>query len=116
MSTLIGQPVSRLDGHAKVTGAARYSADTPVNDVLFAVLVASTIPCGRVTHIDTTAAAADPGVVRIFTHENTPKLAILPSPPAGQALMPLQSDGILYEGQPIALVVADSLERATAAA
>jgi xanthine dehydrogenase YagR molybdenum-binding subunit len=112
----IGQPITRLDGRVKVTGAARYTADTPVDGVLHAVLVPSAIPSGIIARIDRTAADRSPGVVRIFTHENTPRLAGLTNPPAGETVLPLQDDRILYEGQAVALVVADTLERATEAA
>jgi xanthine dehydrogenase YagR molybdenum-binding subunit len=116
MSTQIGQPLRRLDGPAKVTGQARYAADTPIRDVLHAVIVTATRPHGRIIAIDTTSAQRSPGVVRIFSHENTPRFESLDSPPAGQTLLPLQADEVLYEGQPVALVVAETLECAIEAA
>jgi len=115
MSGGIGQIVSRLDGPAKVSGRARYAADTPVADVTYAVIVPATRPHARVTRLDLAAASAAPGVIRIFTHENTPRFGAV-SVPLSQPVLPLQDDRILYEGQPVALVVADSLERATEAA
>src|SRR5207249_3630334 len=57
----IGQSISRLDGRAKVTGAARYTADMPVAGILYAVLVSSTIPKGTIATIDTAAAEASHG-------------------------------------------------------
>jgi xanthine dehydrogenase YagR molybdenum-binding subunit len=116
MSEVVGRPVSRLDGRAKVTGGARYVADTSVADILHAVLVPSTVPSGTIASIDLAAAESSPGVIRIFTHRNTPKFASLANPPAGETLLPLQDEHIVYEGQAVALVVADSLERATEAA
>lgn len=112
----VGQPVSRLDGRAKVTGAARYTADIPIEDALYAVLVPSAIVRGATTAIDTSVAERSAGVVRVFTHLDAPKFGEVANPPAGQTVLPLQGERIAYEGQPIALVVADTLEQATAAA
>ncbi|MDE2573446.1 MAG: xanthine dehydrogenase family protein molybdopterin-binding subunit [bacterium] len=112
----IGVGHDRLDGREKVTGAACYAADTPVERLAHGVFVAATIPRGRILRIDLALADAAPGVLRIFTHENMPRLRPAPSPPAGQSLMPLQSDRVAYEGQPIALVVAATLEQAQHAA
>jgi xanthine dehydrogenase YagR molybdenum-binding subunit len=112
----IGQAISRLDGPRKVTGRARYTSDVQVEGVLHAVLVPSTIPSGTVAAIDAAGAEAASGVVRVFTHLNTPKFAEMTNPPAGQTVMPMQDDRIFYEGQPVALVVADTLETATEAA
>lgn len=112
----VGAPINRLDGAEKVTGQARYTADTPMKGVLHAVIVGSTRPHARIVRIDTQAAQAAPGVIRIFTHLNTPKLGKVSGLPLGQDLLPLQSDEVLYEGQPVALVVARSLETALEAA
>jgi xanthine dehydrogenase YagR molybdenum-binding subunit len=112
----IGQAVSRLDGPAKVAGAARYAADTPVPDAAYAVIVPATRPKARITGFDLAAASAAPGVIGIFTHQNTPKLGEVTVPLAGETVLPLQDDRIHYDGQAVALVVADSLERATEAA
>jgi xanthine dehydrogenase YagR molybdenum-binding subunit len=112
----IGQAISRLDGPRKVTGRAKYTADVEVEGALHAVLVPSTVPSGTIAAIDAAPAVDAPGVVRVFTHLNTPKLAEMTNPPAGQTVMPLQGDRVFYEGQPVALVVADTLERATEAA
>ncbi|MBA3712399.1 MAG: xanthine dehydrogenase family protein molybdopterin-binding subunit [Pyrinomonadaceae bacterium] len=116
MSNEIGKPLSRLDGRPKVTGAARYTADTPIEGLTYAVFATSTIPHGRVTKLDVSKAEVAPGVLKVLTHLNTPKLKPIQHPPAGQSLMPLQDDRILYEGQPVALVVADTWERARHAA
>ena len=109
---VIGKPLSRLDGRPKVTGAARYTADTPIEGLTYAVFATSTIPHGRVTKLDVSKAEVAPGVLKVLTHLNTPKLKPVQHPPAGQNLMPLQDDRILYEGQPVALVIADTWERA----
>ena len=68
----VGRPVDRIDGHAKVTGAAPYAADAAIESPLHAVLVQSTIPRGRIVAIDETAARALPGVVEVLTHANAP--------------------------------------------
>ena len=115
-TNIIGKPLSRHDGRPKVTGAARYTADTPVNNLSYAVFATSAIPHGRITKIDTSTAEATPGVIKVLTHLNTPKLKAIQHPPAGQSFMPLQDDRILYDGQPIALVIADTWERARHAA
>jgi xanthine dehydrogenase YagR molybdenum-binding subunit len=116
MSTRIGQSIDRLEGPAKVTGQAQYAADTRMPGLIYAMIVPATVPHGRIARIETSVAASAPGVIRIFTHENTPKLHPLPSPPAGQIVMPLQDDRVLHEGQAVALVLADTLERVTEAA
>lgn len=113
----IGQSVSRLDGPEKVTGRARYTADTPIAAVTHAVIVPSTRPKGSIVSFDLAAASAAPGVIHIFTHLNAPKLAsIRDYLLVSQHLLPLQDERVVHEGQPIALVIADTLERATEAA
>jgi len=117
MNGAIGEPVSRVDGPDKVSGRARYTADTPLAGVLHAVIVPATRPKATITEFDLTAASVTPGVIRIFTHRNTPKLAsVRDYVLVSQHLLPLQDDRVLHEGQPVALVVADTLERATEAA
>jgi xanthine dehydrogenase YagR molybdenum-binding subunit len=116
--TAIGQTLSRVDGRLKVTGAARYTADVPVAEAAHAAIVHSTIACGRTVSIDTTAAGAAPGVLALFTHRNMPRMNPTPKPwshlhPHGQSYLPLQDDAIHYAGQPIALVVAKTLDQAT---
>lgn len=116
MSQSIGQPISRADGRTKVTGGARYTADVPIEDVTHGFMVTGTIPHGRVTKIDTGTAEAATGVLKVLTYRNTPRLQKIAHPPAGQSYLPLQDDRILYEGQPVALVVAKTLEQAQHAA
>ncbi len=117
MNGAIGQSVSRLDGPDKVSGRARYTADTPWPEVLHAVIVPATRPHARIASFNLSQASAAPGVIHIFTHQNTPKLAsVADYPLVGGSVLPLQDDRIVHEGQPVALVVADSLERATQAA
>jgi xanthine dehydrogenase YagR molybdenum-binding subunit len=116
MTRVLGQEISRRDGPAKVTGAARYAADTRVAHAAYAVIVPATRPRARVTAIDLDEASKAAGVIHIFTHENTPKFGKITVVLADVSLPPLQDDTIRYEGQPVALVVAETLEQATAAA
>src|SRR3989442_14923141 len=114
----IGQPLSRVDGRLKVTGAARYAADIPIEDLAHAAIVHSTVANGRVASLDTTAAERAPGVVAVFTYRNMPRMNPTPKPwshlhPHGQSYLPLQDDQIHYAGQPIALVVAGTRIQAT---
>ena len=95
----IGQPLSRVDGRLKVTGAARYAADIPIMDLAHAAMVHSTIANGRIATIDTTAAERAPGVLAVFTHQNMPRMNPTPKPssplhPDGQSYLPLQDDKI----------------------
>ena len=113
----IGQPVSRFDGRLKVTGAARYTADIPLADATHAAIVHSTIANGRTVSIDTTAAEKAAGVFAVFTHRTMPRMSPTPKPwshlhPHGQSYLPLQGDQIHYAGQPVALVVAGTLDQA----
>jgi xanthine dehydrogenase YagR molybdenum-binding subunit len=115
--TAVGQALSRVDGWLKVTGAARYTADIPIAHAAYAAIVHSTIARGRTVSIDTTAAGAAPGVLALFTHRNMPRMNPTPKPwshlhPHGQSYLPLQDDEIHYAGQPIALVVAKTLDQA----
>ena len=115
MST-VGQPLSRLDGRLKVTGGARYTADVPANAIVHAAIVYSTIANGRVVSIDTTTAENAPGVLVVLTHRNMPRMKALPWShlrPQGQTYLPLQDDQVHYAGQPVALVVATTLDQAT---
>jgi xanthine dehydrogenase YagR molybdenum-binding subunit len=119
--SIIGQPLNRTDGIAKVTGAARYAAEHPLPGMTHAVMVTSTIPSGRVVGIDTRAADEVPGVLFIMTHENAMQLPEKTrsgklSPPIGRVLSLLQYDAVHYNNEPVAVVVADTLEHARDAA
>ena len=111
----IGQPISRLDGRLKVTGAAHYTADIPVPAAAHAAVVHSTIANGRTVSIDTTAAEKAPGVLAVLTHRNMPRMNPVPWShlrPQGQTYLPLQDDKIHYAGQPVAMVVAETRDQA----
>jgi xanthine dehydrogenase YagR molybdenum-binding subunit len=124
MSAAIGRSINRVDGPEKVTGAARYSGEIMLPGLLHAVIVGATIPCGRVTAIADDAALGSGGVVAVLSHVNLPRLAgaprLLPSlaggPAPGQSFFPMQDDRVHYAGQPVALVIADTPERAHHAA
>jgi xanthine dehydrogenase YagR molybdenum-binding subunit len=112
----IGQPLTRRDGVLKVTGAAKYAADQHPSDMLHAVLAVSSIARGRVAHLDVTAAKAYPGVVEVITPANRPALVQDPDEkpnPLVFRLDLLQNDRVRYAGQPIAVVIAETLEAAT---
>jgi xanthine dehydrogenase YagR molybdenum-binding subunit len=116
----IGQPLSRKDGVAKVTGAARYAADFVEAGMAYAQLVTSTVAKGRIAELDTSAAEAAPGVLLVLTHRNVEQLQplkfIFAGGEATSSFMPLMTDEIRYAGQTIALVVADTQEAAADAA
>jgi xanthine dehydrogenase YagR molybdenum-binding subunit len=118
----IGVATSRVDGPAKVTGAAKYAAEFSQNSLAHGVVVSSTIAKGRIRRIDTRAALAVDGVLDVITHENRPKMASSPAKyqddvaPPGVPFRALYDDKILYSAQPVALVVAEDFEAARYAA
>ena len=123
MTKIIGQAVDRVDGKLKVTGGANYSAEFPVRNLSYGVTVQSTISKGRISDIDTKDAEAFPGVIKVITYKNSMSLHQLSGgsdPGSGKYgekdLLPLQSDRIFYDGQHIAIVVADTFENAEHAA
>src|SRR5438105_15144562 len=112
---VVGQPISRVDGRRKVTGSARYTADIPAPAAAHAAIVHSRIASGRTVSIDTTEAERSPGVLAVLTHQNMPRMKALPWShlrPQGQTYLPLQDDKIHYAGQPVAIVVAETLDQA----
>src|SRR5437868_1924138 len=114
---VIGQPIPRADGRLKVTGKAPYTADLRLANAAHGAIVHSTIARGRTVSIDTAAAEKAPGVLAVFTYRNMPSMNPTPKPwshlhPHGQSYLPLQDDQIHYAGQPIALVVAHTLDQA----
>jgi len=115
---LVGAGIDRVDGKKKVTGGATYAAEVQVANVAHAVIVGSTVGRGRIKAIETRAAAAAPGVLAIVTHHNAPRLPHVAEKqtPNDRVVQGLQDDVVLYHDQPIAVVVADTLERAQHAA
>jgi xanthine dehydrogenase YagR molybdenum-binding subunit len=117
----IGQPISRVDGRQKVTGTATYAAEFDVPRQAHGAVVRSTVASGRISSIDSVAAERAPGVLAVLTHRNAPRLAYRPhralvDPDVGERLHVLQDDRVTHQGQPIALVIADTLEQANHAA
>jgi xanthine dehydrogenase YagR molybdenum-binding subunit len=117
-----GSAVSRVDGRAKVTGAARYAAEHPAQDLLYGVVVSGTIAKGRILDIDTVEAMQIEGVVEVMSHMNRPKVRSFDlaykdmTAPAGSPFRPFYDEQVLYSGQPVALVLAETFEAARRAA
>ena len=118
----IGEPISRVDGRAKVTGEAKYAGEHNVPNRAYGFVVSSTIAKGKITNIDTSQALAVKGVVDVLTHLNTPRLTASDddfrdeAAPPGSPFRPLQDDRIRFSGQPVALVIAETFELARFAA
>ena len=111
-SRAIGASMDRIDGPAKVTGAAKYAFEYPVDQVTYVAPVQSTIAKGRIVSLDASAALALSGVIAVLSHENAPRLAPLDD----QDLAVFQSDAVAYRGQFVAAIVAETLEVARQAA
>jgi xanthine dehydrogenase YagR molybdenum-binding subunit len=123
MSGAIGQEVGRVDGPAKVTGAARYSGEIALPGLAYAQIIGAAVASGQIASIDTAVAERAEGVAGILTHRNMPrvnKVPLMPSlmggPAPGETFFPMQDDVIHYAGQPVAIVVADTLEQVQHAA
>jgi xanthine dehydrogenase YagR molybdenum-binding subunit len=123
MNAIIGQPISRVDGPVKVTGQATYAAEFRLPNMAHAALVHATIPRGRITHIDASEAQRADGMLAVISHQNAARLpyrALEERPPvdpkSGEQLHVLQTPEVLFVGQPIAVVVAETMEQARGAA
>ncbi|MFG2129268.1 xanthine dehydrogenase family protein molybdopterin-binding subunit [Streptomyces sp. NPDC048751] len=116
----VGAPLSRVDGRLKVTGKALYAAEHDVDGAVHAVIVDARIGKGRITGIDTKAALAHRGVLRVIHHGNAPRLPYRDNSGSnnlpGRRLRIFQDDRVLFHGQPVAVVVATTLEAAQHAA
>ena len=116
----IGTGMSRADGALKVTGQARYAVEHDLENLVYGVIVQSTQPAGRVTAVDITAAKAAPGVLQVYTPQNPLELGratvFTKGGAATEAFTPLEDDVVRFNGQHIALVVAETFEQATEAA
>lgn len=118
----IGQSLSRLEGRLKVTGAAKYAGEYNVPGLLYGYVVNSTISKGTIKKINTDEVKTLPGVVDILTHDNRLSLAWFDlqyadmDAPTGSPFRPLHNEEIKYNGQPIAMVVAETFEQARYAA
>src|SRR5688500_16771860 len=125
MPRYIGKEMSRVDGVAKVTGKAKYAAEFRAPNLAYGFIVLGTVAKGTIKAIDTREADRAPGVIRVLTHLNAPKLGPKASheqaPPRAQeeqdkSFGALQSDRIFFNMQPVALVVAETYEQARYAA
>lgn len=123
MNAFTGQPVSRVDGPEKVTGQAIYTAEFRLRNLAYAALATSTQGHGWITAIDTSRAEQSPGVIAVITHENAMRLPYKPleqhpvvDPQSGEQLHVLQGPEVVFVGQPIAVVVAETQEQARGAA
>jgi xanthine dehydrogenase YagR molybdenum-binding subunit len=120
--SVIGKPVNRVDGPRKVTGAAKYAAEFAAPGLLHGYVISSAITKGRVKRIDARAAEALDGVRLVLTHDNRPHMPWLDrsykddDARGGSPFRPLYDDKVRFAGQPVALVVAESLELARHAA
>ena len=118
----IGQPISRVDGRAKVTGAAKYAAEHNAPNLVYGVVVSSAVARGRITRIDAADATRLPGVLQVLTHENAPRLPALDASDfdsvasPGSLFIPLQDNEIKFSLQPVAMALADNFELARYAA
>ncbi|HEX8423727.1 MAG TPA: xanthine dehydrogenase family protein molybdopterin-binding subunit, partial [Pyrinomonadaceae bacterium] len=125
MARYIGKEMSRVDGVAKVTGRAKYAAEFRAPNLAYGFVVLGAVAKGTIKSIDTQEAERAPGVVRVFTHLNAPKLGPKANteyaPPRNareqdKSFRALQSDRIYFNAQPVALVVAETYEQARYAA
>src|SRR5258708_14186012 len=122
MTSYIGTPASRVDGRAKVTGAAKYAGEFNTKGLAYGSVVTSRIAKGRIARIDASEALHVDGVIDVLTHENRPGMASTDAAykdevaPEGSPFRPLYDERILFSGQPIALVVAEEWEIARFAA
>ncbi|WP_299762081.1 xanthine dehydrogenase family protein molybdopterin-binding subunit [uncultured Pontibacter sp.] len=119
----VGDPMDRIDGRLKVTGTATYSAEYQLPEMAHAVLIGSTVAKGRIKSMDTKQAERAPGVLAVISHLNSPKVPghinrdhPAEPPKIGQPLRVFYDDKIYFNDQPVAVVVADTLERARYAA
>ena len=118
----IGTPTSRIDGRAKVTGAAKYAGEYNTTGLAHGSVVTATFAKGRIARIDLSAAMRVQGVIDVLTHENRPPMADTDQAykddvaPDGSPFRPLYDDKIMFSGQPIALVLAEDFETARYAA
>ena len=123
MKAYVGTPTSRIDGRAKVTGAAKYAGEFAADGLVHGFAVEATITRGRITRLDTSEALKVTGVLDVLTHEHRPPLADKDegwkdetAPEQGSPFRPLYDESIKFNGQPVALVLADDWETAKFAA
>jgi xanthine dehydrogenase YagR molybdenum-binding subunit len=119
-ASIIGTAVPRIDGPLKTTGTARYAVDQNFPGLVHAVAVQSTIGSGHVRSLDASAAEKMPGVLLVLHHGNLKNVyRLFPHEQDGgmsESRPPFDDNTIYYWGQYVAVVVAETLEQATAAA
>jgi xanthine dehydrogenase YagR molybdenum-binding subunit len=114
----IGKSVSRIDGPLKVQGKATFAAEFAPDGMVYAAVAFSTIPKGRIASLDTGDAEKAPGVVLVMTYRNAPRMKPMPlflsaeKAAGGDSLPVMQDDRIHWNGQPIAVVLAETQEQA----
>lgn len=113
----------RVTGRAVVTGAAKYAAEHEIPGIVYGVLVGSTVTSGSIAAMDTKAAERAPGVLAVITHLNAPPVPgydaggnPVKGPTGGRGLQVFNGNTVYFNDQPVALVIADTFERATYAA
>ncbi|TGS62111.1 xanthine dehydrogenase family protein molybdopterin-binding subunit [Mesorhizobium sp. M3A.F.Ca.ET.201.01.1.1] len=115
----VGGRLSRVDGPAKITGAAHYAVEQQLEGLAHAVLVGATIAAGKVTAIDARAAETAPGMLAVLTPDTIMELKgasdWLGNPPSQPTYAPLARE-VTFSGQHVAAVVAETFEQAVAAA
>jgi xanthine dehydrogenase YagR molybdenum-binding subunit len=117
----IGEATSRVDGRAKVTGQAKYAGEPNIANLVYGYVVGATVAKGRIRAIDATEASGVPGVLKVLTHENSPiptstRSYVDEAGSPGDTFIPFRDNRVLFSQQPIALVLADTFERARYAA
>lgn len=119
---ILGRELDRIDGFDKVTGAAKFAAEYAADGLAYAGLAVSAVGRGKIVELDVSEAEAAPGVIMVITHLNAPQLEDPPlfepggSGAAGSNANILNTDQIFWSGQPIAVIVADTSDRAEHAA
>ncbi len=119
---ITGKPIDRVEGRLKITGAATYSAEFNIPNMAHGVIITSTITKGHINQIDAAPARKLPGVIDVLTYKNSMNLHFPQGSDPGSGkyaekdLLPLQSDRIFYNGQAIAVVIAETFELAEQAA
>lgn len=114
----VGKPLSRLDGPLKVAGRAPFAAEFPMEGIVYAAVVFSTIAKGRIAEIDVSDAEKAAGVVAVMSHVNAPRMAPPPvfmsaaKAAGGDNLPVMQDDVVRWNGEPIAVVLAETQEQA----
>lgn len=119
----LGEQQSRVDGPDKVRGSARFAAEVSMENLLYATFVHSTIARGRIADLDVSEAETAPGVALVMTYRNAPKMAAPPPigmtnlKAAGNHTLPIMQDPeIRWNGQVVAVVLAETREQADHAA